>query len=137
MNLGNASVWYDSEGDMIEVLWSFVERVYTPTDDDRILKHLDNDGNVTGFIIHDFSSFKGSAPVEFELGAEEVSEDVANVTAAMAARDLDISPQKMRRLIRDGRVAGAQKVDGTWLIPTPIDVLPGKRGPVGAAGARV
>ena len=135
--MGNASVWYDAEGDMIEVLWSFGEGSYSPTDDDRILKHLDDDGNVTGFLIHDFSSFKGPSPVEFELGPEQPLEDVANVTAAMAARDLDISPQRMRRLIREGRVRGAQKVDGIWLIPTPIEVLPGKRGPVGVAGARI
>ena len=135
--MGNASVWYDPDGDMIEVLWSFGEGSYSPTDDDRILKHLDDDGNVTGFLIHGFSSFKGPSPIEFELGPEQPSEDVANVTAAMAARDLDISPQRMRRLIREGRVRGAQKVDGTWLIPTPIKVLPGKRGPVGVAGARI
>ncbi len=135
--MGKVSVWYDPDGDMVEALWSFVQGSFAPTDDDRILKHLDDDGNVTGFLIHDFSSLNGPSPVEFELGPEEPSEDVANVTAAMAARDLNISPQRLRRLIREGRVRGAQKVDGTWLIQTPIEVLPEKRGPVGVAGARV
>ncbi len=134
--MGNASLWYDPDGDMIEILWSFGEGSYSPTDDGRNLKHLDEDGNVTGFLIRDFSSFKGPSPLEFELGPERPSEDVANVTVAMAAWDLDISPQRMRRLIREGGMRGAQKVDGTWLIPTPIEVLPGKRGPVGVAGAR-
>ena len=134
--MGNASLWDDPDGDMIEILWSFGEGSYSPTDDGRNLKHLDEDGNVTGFLIHDFSSFKGPSPLEFELGPERPSEDVANVTTAMAARDLDISPQRMCRLIREGSVRGAQKVDGTWLIPTPVEVLPGKRGPVGVAGAR-
>ena len=30
------SVWYDDEGDMLEVLWAFREGYFTPTDDDRI-----------------------------------------------------------------------------------------------------
>ena len=43
------SVWYDDEGDMLEVLWAFREGYFTPTDDDRIQR----------------------SPVEFELAPEE------------------------------------------------------------------
>ena len=37
-------VSYDQEGDMLEVLWAFREGYFTPTDDERILKRLDDDG---------------------------------------------------------------------------------------------
>ena len=64
------SVWYDNEGDMLEVLWAFREGYFTPTDDERILKRLDDDGEVIGFLIHEMSTLKQPAPVEFELASE-------------------------------------------------------------------
>ena len=65
------SVWYDSEGDMLEVLWAFREGYFTPTDDERILKRLDDDGEVIGFLIHEMSTLKRSDPIEFELASEK------------------------------------------------------------------
>ena len=65
------SVWYDDDGDMLEVLWAFREGYFTPTDDDRILKRLDDDGEVIGFLIHEMSTLKQRSPVEFELAPEE------------------------------------------------------------------
>ncbi len=43
------SVWYDGEEDMFETLWAFREAYFTPSDDARILKRLDHDGQVIGF----------------------------------------------------------------------------------------
>ncbi len=39
----------------------------------------------------------------------------------------------MRKLARDGRVLGAMKAGAEWLIPTPIEMTPGRRGPAGVA----
>ena len=78
------SVWYDNEGDMLEVLWAFREGYFTPTDDGRILKRLDDDGEVIGFLIHEMSTLKQPAPVEFELASEAPADDVANVTVRQA-----------------------------------------------------
>ena len=64
------SVWYDDRGDMLEVLWAFREGYFTPTDDDRILKRLDDDGEVIGFLIHEVSTLKQQSPVEFERAPE-------------------------------------------------------------------
>lgn len=47
---------------------------------------------------------------------------------------LGISERRVRQLARDGRVRGATKAGAEWLIPTPVDVVPGKRGPAGVAG---
>ena len=52
---------------MLEVLWAFRDGYFTPTEDDRILKRLDDDGKVIGFLIHELSTLKQTNPVEFEL----------------------------------------------------------------------
>ena len=128
------SVWYDGEGDMLEVLWAFRDGYFTDADDDRIRKRLDDDGEVIGFLIQGVSTLKADAPVEFELAPEDPAGDVLNLTARLAAEELGVSERRVRQLARAGRVRGAAKHGNTWLIPTPVEVIPGKRGPVGVAG---
>ena len=127
-------VSYSRDGDMLEVLWALREGYFTPTDDDRILKRLDDDGEVIGFLIHDVSTLKEPDPVEFELESEAPDDDVANVTVREAAVRLRVSERRVRKLALDGRLRGAVKAGAEWLIPTPVRVTPGRRGPVGVAG---
>ena len=127
-------VSYDHEGDMLEVLWALREGYFTLTDDERILKRLDDDGEVIGFLIHEMSTLKQPEPVEFELESEAPAGDVANVTVREAAIRLGVSERRVRKLVRDGRVRGAIKAGSEWLIPTPVEVIPGRRGPAGVAG---
>ena len=134
MNSKTVSVWYDDEGDMLEVLWAFREGYFTPTDDERILKRLDDDGEVIGFLIHEMSTLKQPSPVEFELASEAPADDVANVTVREAALRLGVSERRVRRLASEGRVRGATKTGSVWLIPTPVELVPGSRGPTGVAG---
>ena len=122
-------VSYDDEGDMLEVLWAFREGYFTPTDDERILKRLDDDGEVIGFMIHDMSTLKQPELIEFELASEAPAADVANVTVREAAIRLGVSERRVRKLVRGAANPGAE-----WLIPTPVELIPGKRGPVGVAG---
>lgn len=128
------SVWYDDDGDMLEVLWAFREGYFSPTGDERILKRMNDDGEVIGFLIHDVSSLKQPSPIEFELTSESPADDVANVTVRQAAIRLGVSERRVRKLAGDGRVKGATKAGGEWLIPTPVEVIPGRRGPAGVAG---
>ena len=134
MTARKVSVWYDDEGDMLEVLWAFREGYFSPTDDERILKRLDDSGEVIGFLIHEVSKLKQGDPIEFDLKDETPAEDVANITVKQAANELDISVRRVRQLARDGRFHGAVKSGSEWLIPTPVQLTPGKRGPVGVAG---
>ncbi len=127
-------VSYDHEGDMLEVLWALRTGYFAPTDDERILKRLDDDGEVIGFLIHDVSTLKQPGPIEFELSSEAPAHDVANVTIREAANRLGVSERRVRKLARDGRVRGAAKAGSEWLIPTPVELIPAKRGPVGVAG---
>ena len=128
------SVWYDDEGDMLEVLWAFREGYFTPTDDERILKRLGDDGEVIGFLIHEMSTLKQPIPLEFELASEVPADDVVNVTVRQAAVELGVSDRRVRQLAGEGRVRGATKTGAEWLIPTPVEVIPGMRGPAGVAG---
>ena len=128
-------VSYDHEGDMLEVLWAFREGYFTPTDDERILKRLDDNGEVIGFLIHEMSTLKEPSPVQFELDSEAPADDVVNVTVREAAARLGVSERRVRKLARDGRVQGATKPGAEWLIPTPVEVIPRKRGPAGRVGA--
>ena len=127
-------VSYDHEGDMLEVLWALREGYFTPTGDERILKRLDDDGEVIGFLIHEMSTLDQANPVEFELESEVPADDVANVTVREAAIRLGVSERRVRKLARDGRLQGAVKAGAEWQIPTPVEVTPGRRGPIGVAG---
>ena len=51
-----------------------------------------------------------------------------------AAAELGVSDGRVRQLAREGRVRGAVKAGHEWLIPTPVEVIPGARGPAGVAG---
>ena len=134
MTIKKVFVSYDHKGDMLEVLWAFREGYFTPTDDERVLKRLDDDGEVIGFLIHEMSTLNEPSPVEFELASEAPADDVANVTVKEAASRLGVSERRVRQLARNGRVRGATKTGAEWLIPTPVEVTPGRRGPIGVAG---
>lgn len=126
-------VSYDKEADMLEVLWALREGYFSPTGDERIDKRLDDDGELIGFLIHDFGGLDDLVPLEIELTAEAPAKDVANVTAGRAAVELGVSDGRVRQLAREGRLRGAVKAGHEWLIPTPVEVIPGRRGPVGVA----
>ena len=68
------------------------------------------------------------------MRSETPADDVANVTVREAAVRLGVSERRVRKLARDGRVRGATKAGADWLIPTPVEVTPGRRGPAGVAG---
>ena len=125
---------YDQEGDMLEVLWALREGYFTPTNDERTLKRLDDNGQAIGFLIHDFSTLQSSDSIEIDLDSEILQDDVANLTVKEASARLGVSERRVRQLARDGRIRGAAKSGAEWLIPTPLQITPAKRGPIGVAG---
>ena len=88
-------------------------------------------GEVIGFLIHDMSTLKQREPIEFELVSETPADYVADVTIKEAAIRLGVSERRPRKLARDGRVRGATKAGSEWLIPTPVELIPARRGPGG------
>ena len=113
-------VSYDHEGDMLEVLWAFREGYFTPTNEERILKRLDDDGEVIGLRIHEMSTLREPSPVEFELEPEAPKDSVANVSVKEVPVRLGVSERRVRKLALADRVRGAVKVGSEWVIPKPV-----------------
>jgi hypothetical protein len=49
------------------------------------------------------------------------------ITVSAAAAQLGVSVQRVRILLKRGRIAGAHKHGRDWIIPLPVRVLPGSR----------
>jgi hypothetical protein len=59
-------LWYDQEGDMLEVFWDTRDGYFTPTEDPRVLANVDLEGNVQGFQIEGATRLKGG-PLEVRI----------------------------------------------------------------------
>ncbi len=57
-NAERIRIWYDDVGNLLTVTWDYKFGYYTGSDDDRVLVHMDMEGNVQGFMVHGFSSLK-------------------------------------------------------------------------------
>ncbi len=54
-------VWYDAEGDFLEVIFEEKEGVFRETESDHVMEKVDLLGNVIGFSILGVSALKGKA----------------------------------------------------------------------------
>ncbi|MFH1560823.1 MAG: DUF2283 domain-containing protein [Chloroflexota bacterium] len=59
-------VWYDPEGDYLEVIFEQRDGYFRETDDDRVMEKVDMQGNVLGFSILGVGSLKG-VPIQVAL----------------------------------------------------------------------
>lgn len=59
-------IWYDSEGDFLEVMFEKKEGYFRETASDQIMEKVDMEGNVIGFSILKVSSIKDH-PLEVAL----------------------------------------------------------------------
>ena len=57
-NAERIRIWYDDVGNFLTVTWDYKFGYYTGSDDDRVLVHVDMEGNVQGFMVHGFSGLK-------------------------------------------------------------------------------
>lgn len=60
-------VWFDAEGDFLEVLFSDKAGYMRETDDDRIMERVDEEGTILGFSIMKVSEIKKGRPLTAEL----------------------------------------------------------------------
>ena len=60
-------VWYDKEGDYLEVLFGRKTGYFKETENDAVMEKIDTDGNVIGFSILKVSASKEEKPFSFEL----------------------------------------------------------------------
>jgi len=60
-------VWFDPEGDFLEVLFSDVPGFMRATAHESLMERIDEQGNVLGFSILGVSRFRKERPLEAEL----------------------------------------------------------------------
>lgn len=60
-------VWYDKEGDYLEVLFERKTGYFKETENDAVMEKVDNEGNVIGFSILKVSALKEQRPLSIEL----------------------------------------------------------------------
>jgi hypothetical protein len=60
------SVWFDREGDFLEVLFERKEGYFRETANDQVMEKVDNDGNVIGFSVTSVSRLTDK-PLEVAL----------------------------------------------------------------------
>ena len=62
-------VWFDPEGDFLEVQFSNTPGFMRPTSHEAVMERVDDQGHVVGFSILGVSRFKKDHPLEAELVA--------------------------------------------------------------------
>lgn len=60
-------IWYDKEGDYLEVLFERKSGYFKETENDAVMEKVDTEGNVIGFSILKVSKLKGAKPLSIEL----------------------------------------------------------------------
>jgi len=60
-------VYYDKEGDYMEVLFDVTEGYFKETEHDELMEKVDKEGNVIGFSILKFSQFQNKKPLSVTL----------------------------------------------------------------------
>jgi uncharacterized protein YuzE len=61
-------VWYDAEGDYLEVIFERKEGYFRETVSDQVMEKVDSDGNVIGFSVLKVSALR-DRPIEVALGS--------------------------------------------------------------------
>ena len=133
--MNTLNIWLDSEGDLLEVGWSVEKGYFTETGDERVLKRVNLKGEVIGFMVQGVASMRG-AFLDLDLGPEKPTDTVDNLTVKGASEELGITEARVRQLAAQGRIEGAHKIGRDWIIPNPVEVTPGTRGPAGVANRK-
>jgi uncharacterized protein YuzE len=64
----HVKVWYDVEGDYLEVIFERKEGYFRETANDRVMEKVDAEGNVIGFSVLNVSALK-EHPIDVSLGS--------------------------------------------------------------------
>jgi uncharacterized protein YuzE len=63
----NIKVWFDKEGDFLEVLFDCKKGYFRETGNDAVMEKVDEKGNVIGFSIMKVSAMKAEIPLSANL----------------------------------------------------------------------
>ena len=123
---------------MLIVRWGEVEAAtYEPTEDERVFDIKTEAGESLGFMVMDLPTSTGDETAIATIGDDVEGEESPRVVGVpAAAAELGVSPRRIHQMLSDSRIEGARKIGRDWVVPSPVRVTVGKRGPVGAAGPR-
>ena len=65
-------IWYDSEGDFLEVIFDSKPGHFRQTSNDHVMEKVDDEGNILGFSVLKVSALK-HAPLEVALPSPEAN----------------------------------------------------------------
>ncbi|GJQ49819.1 hypothetical protein KsCSTR_03960 [Candidatus Kuenenia stuttgartiensis] len=71
-------VWYDQEGDYLEVLFDRKEGFFKETENDAVMEKVDKDGEVIGFSILKVSALKTQKPISLILKPDYQKKTITN-----------------------------------------------------------
>jgi len=60
-------IWYDKEGDFLEVIFGIRKGYFKETDNDAVMKKVDDQGNIIGFSILKVSALTEHDPISVSL----------------------------------------------------------------------
>ena len=60
-------IWYDQEGDYLEVLFEHKAGYFRETENDAVVEKVDSEGNLLGFSILKVSALRGQQPLSISL----------------------------------------------------------------------
>jgi uncharacterized protein YuzE len=60
-------IWYDSEGDYLEVIFERKAGYFMETGNDAVMEKVDEEGNIIGFSILKVSALKEREPISVSL----------------------------------------------------------------------
>ena len=60
-------IWYDREGDYLEVIFNPQKGYFKETENDAVMEKVDSKGNILGFSILKVSKLKGKNPLSVNL----------------------------------------------------------------------
>jgi uncharacterized protein YuzE len=63
-------IWYDPEGDFLEITFRSAPGTFEDTDIDQVMKKVDTDGHVIGYSIINVSTLRGE-PLELSSARRE------------------------------------------------------------------
>ncbi len=69
----NVTVWFDKEGDFLEVLFDFRKGYFRETGNDAVMEKVDDKGNVIGFSVMKVSAMKAEIPLSANLITAEAA----------------------------------------------------------------
>lgn len=65
-------VWYDQEGDYLEVIFERKKGFFRETENDAVMEKVDEEGNILGFSILKVSALKGQQPISVALHRQTI-----------------------------------------------------------------